>query len=170
MSQTAVVVHVPEAEPLVGEPRLRHTSDARAGMPPHVTLLFPFVPASRLGSDVERRLAEIVGGVDAFEVTFGRTARFASVLYLEPEPAEPFAELTRAIVAEWPEHPPYGGEVDEVIPHLTVAESRDSELLDRLAAGLVRGLPLKACVSEVTLFQEDADGGWNERTRMPLAA
>ncbi|HEY6834903.1 MAG TPA: 2'-5' RNA ligase family protein [Gaiellaceae bacterium] len=169
MSRTAVVVHVPEAEPLVGELRLRHTYDAPAGMPAHVTLLFPFVPASSLSPEVEARLADIVGEVEAFELTFARTARFPTVLYLEPEPSEPFAALTRALVTAWPEHPPYEGAVDVVIPHLTVAESEDGELLDGLAMQVEPRLPLEARVSEAKLFEEDAAGRWHERSRVPLA-
>ena len=169
MNLTAVVVHVPEAEPLVGELRLRHTDDGRAGMPPHVTLLVPFVPAPRLSPEVEKRLAEIVGAVEAFEVTFPRTARFPSVLYLEPEPSEPFVALTRAIVAAWPVHPPYEGVFDEVIPHLTVAESEDAELLDRLAAEVEPRLPVAARVTEAKLFEEDEAGHWHERSRLQLA-
>jgi 2'-5' RNA ligase len=168
VSQTAVVVHVPQAEPLVGELRLQHTNDGRAGMPPHVTLLVPFVPSPSLSPEVDSRLAEIVGGVGAFEVIFGRTARFPSVLYLEPEPSEPFVELTRAIVAEWPEHPPYEGEFPAVIPHLTVAESEDEALLERIAKDIEGGLPLHVLVEEAQLYAEDAAGRWHEHRRLPL--
>ena len=46
--------------------------------------------------------------------------RFPRVLYLAPEPAAPFVELTQAIAARWPDHQPYGGEFDSVVPHVTV--------------------------------------------------
>jgi 2'-5' RNA ligase len=163
-----VVVSVPEAERLVGDLRRRHTSDAPLGMPAHVTLLFPFVPSERLG-DVERRIAEVVADASAFDVVFLRTARFERVLYLAPEPPDPFAALTEAIVAEWPEHAPYEGAHETVVPHLTVAWSEDTALLDALAAELEPRLPVETRVREVSLFVEDEDHRWHERRRLPLA-
>jgi 2'-5' RNA ligase len=161
-----VVVTVPDAEPAVGEWRLRHTHDAPAGMPPHVTLLFPFVPAERV-DEVEEPLAGLVAVAPAFDLAFRRTARFPEVLYLDPEPAEPFLTLTAAIAAEWPEHAPYEGAFDTVIPHLTVAESRDPAVLDRIAAEVEPHLPVQTRVREASLFVED-DGRWREHTRLPL--
>jgi 2'-5' RNA ligase len=166
--QTAVLVHVPEAEPVVGEWRLRHTYDAPLGIPPHVTLLFPFVPADGLGAEVEERLARVLGEVEPFDVTFERTARFPDVLYLEPRPSKPFAALTEAIAADWPEHPPYEGAHEVVIPHLTVAESNDEELLGRIVADVEPKLPVRKHVREAQLYAEDEAGRWHERNRLPL--
>jgi 2'-5' RNA ligase len=163
-----VLVQVREAEPVVGDWRLRHTYDAPLGIPAHVTLLFPFVPASELAL-AEDRLAEVVGQAEAFDVSFARTARFPEVLYLEPDPAEPFAGLTAAIAAAWPEHPPYEGAHETVIPHLTVAESEDEKLLERIRADVEPKLPLQTRVTEAQLYAEDATGRWHERRRLALA-
>lgn len=164
---SAVVVVVPEAEPAVGELRLRHTYDAPLGMPAHVTLLFPFVPADYTGH-AETRLAELLLAHPAFDATFARTARFPDVLYLEPEPAGRFTALTEAIAAEWPEHPPYEGVHETVIPHLTVAESEDGALLDSIAVEVEPRLPVRTRVASASLFVEGEDGGWRERRRLPL--
>jgi 2'-5' RNA ligase len=57
----------------------------RAGRhPAHVTILFPFVEPERL-REVEVRVAELVAGTAAFELTFARTARWPELLYLERE-------------------------------------------------------------------------------------
>jgi 2'-5' RNA ligase len=162
-----VIVTVPEAEPVVGEWRLQYTLDAPAGVPAHVTVLFPFVPSEQAG-EVEKRVAEIVVTAPAFDLVFARTARFPELLYLDPEPAEPFVALTQAIAAEWPEHPPYEGAFATVIPHLTVAESEDSALLDRIAAEMEPNLPVETRVREASLFVEDEDGRWREQGRLPL--
>jgi 2'-5' RNA ligase len=164
-----VLVHVPEAEPIVGEWRLRHTYDAPLGIPPHVTLLFPFVPADELNAEVEERLARLLGEIEPFDVTFAQTARFPDVLYLEPEPSERFAEVTAAIAAEWPEHPPYEGAHEIVIPHLTVAEGDDNELLARIASDVDPKLPVRTHVREAQLYAEDDAGRWHEHSRLPLA-
>ena len=167
--ETAVLVHVPEAQPVVGRWRLQHTHDAPLGVPPHVTLLYPWVPVDELDEDTEQRLARLVGEVEPFDVAFPRSARFADVLYLEPRPSDRFSELTEAIATEWPEHPPYEGVHETVIPHLTVAESEDEGLLERIRADVEPKLPLQTRVTEAQLYAEDAAGRWHERSRLPLA-
>ena len=169
MSRSAVLVEIPEAGPIVGEWRRRHTYDAPLGVPPHVTLLFPFVPLERLTQEVEERLARLVAAAGAFDAAFARTARWPSLLYLEPQPSEPFAALTASIAAAWPEHPPYEGEFDAVTPHLTVAESDERQLLDRIAADVEPHLPIELRVREAQLYVEDDSGRWQERRRLPLA-
>lgn len=165
--RSAVLVEVPEAEPVVGDWRQRYTFDAPAGIPAHVTILFPFVEPARLG-EVESRLAELVSGTAAFELTFARTARWPELLYLVPEPAEPFVALTRAVEREWPDQPPYGGAHETIVPHLTVAESPDSALLDRIAAEVGPQLPIATRVREASLFVEDHAGRWHEHGRLPF--
>jgi 2'-5' RNA ligase len=162
-----VIVTVPEAEPVVGSWRMQYTFDAPAGIPPHVTVLFPFVPSKQVGK-VEQRVGEIVSVKPPFDVVFARTARFPEVLYLDPEPAEPFLALTGAIASEWPEHPPYEGAFETVIPHLTVAEAEDSALLDRIAAQVEPQLPIEMQAREVSLFVEDEGGRWREHSRHPM--
>src|SRR5947208_10649014 len=120
MAETAIVVLVPELEALVGALRNQHTSDGADGMPPHVTLLYPFVDDAEVAHAlplVGRALARFV----SFEVEFRRAARFPDTLYLVPDPAEPFVAVTRALVDAFPEYPPYAGAFDEIVPHLTVA-------------------------------------------------
>ena len=162
-----MLVRVPDAEPVVGEWRQRYTLDAPAGIPAHVTVLFPFVEPERLG-EVEGRLAELVAGTAAFDLAFARTARWPEILYLEPEPAEPFVALTHAIEREWPDQPPYGGAHETIVPHLTVAESADAAVLDRIAADIEPKLPIAIRAHEASLFVEDHAGHWSEHSRLPL--
>jgi 2'-5' RNA ligase len=164
---SAVVVHVPEAEPLVGGWRRAYTYDAPLGMPAHVTLLYPFVPRAEV-AQAEPRLAGLVAGHDAFDAKFARTARFPDVLYLEPEPAGRFLDLTAAIAAAWPEHPPYEGVHESVVPHLTIAESEDAGLLDSIAAEIEPQLPVRQRVEAASLFVEGDDGRWRAQSRLAL--
>ena len=46
-ARSALVVAVPDAEPVVGHLMLRLDANAVLGVPAHVTVLFPFVPADR---------------------------------------------------------------------------------------------------------------------------
>jgi hypothetical protein len=168
--ETAVVIEVPGAAPLVDGWRQRYTYDAPVGVPAHVTLLYPWVPAERLDTDAEERLAAVVGAAEPFDFVLGRTARFDEpLLYLPPEPPEPFARLTEAIAAEWPEHPPYEGIHETVIPHLTVAHA-DHEVLDGIAETLAPQLPIEARASEASLLEEGEDGFWQRRRKFLLGA
>ncbi len=164
-----MIVEVPEAEPAVGEWRRRHAADAKLGIPAHVTLLFPFVPVSELGANAEEQLAKLLAATAPFNFVLACTGRFPKTLYLEPEPAAPFVRLTELLAAKWPEHPPYGGEFDSVVPHLTVAESEDESLLGRIAAEAASRLPIEATARSAQLYEEDAEGRWHERRRLPFA-
>jgi hypothetical protein len=50
------------------------------------------------------------------------------VLWIAPEPTEPVVAMVRAIAAAFPEHPPYGGQFESVIPHVTVAHGDGLDL------------------------------------------
>jgi len=168
---SAVVIEVPQAAPLVDEWRRQYTYDGPLGVPAHVTLLTPFVPAERIDEQVEERLGAIVGREEPFDFVLRRTARFPEgpLLYLPPEPTEPFLRLTEAIAAEWPEHPPYEGIHDTIVPHLTVAEA-DVHVLDGIAETLELELPIETRATEALLLEEGEDGFWRERCRLPFEA
>jgi hypothetical protein len=168
VAETALVVTVPEAEPLVGEWRARYDWSARRGVPAHITLLYPFVPTDRVDDGVLQELEALFGDRPAFSITLPRVARFDEVAWLAPEPSEPFAELTRLIAGRFPDYPPYGGIHAEVIPHLTVAEG-GADLQDEVEAALTPHLPISAPVNDVAFLFEGADGLWREAHRFPLA-
>src|SRR5262249_53902650 len=118
VGRTALIVAVPEAEAAVGPLRLRHDSSAALGVPAHVTVLFPFAE----GGEVDgAALAGLLGGRTAFDFGLDRIERGETgIVWLHPEPSRPFEELTAAVWRRWPDHPPYEGMFDTVIPHLTV--------------------------------------------------
>ena len=147
--------------------RRRHVVAAASGAPAHVTLLFPFLPVTRLEPHVRRELAEIARGVTPFEVRFAEVGRFPGVVYLAPEPTAPFARLTASIVAQFPDYPPYGGAYPEAVPHLTLAES-DEGTLDAMAVVAQRSLPFTRRVPAIELLTEDRAGQWHRHWRIPL--
>lgn len=140
------------------------------GVPAHVTVLYPFVTPP-LDDHVLAAVAEVVVRHPSFTATFRRTERFGDrVLYLVPEPVEPFLALTRALVARFPDHPPYAGEVafDELRPHCTVCHSDDPELLGDAASALVGMAPVVQVVDHVTVLAEDERQEWQVVARLPL--
>jgi 2'-5' RNA ligase len=165
--RTGLLVPVPEAESLVGEFRATHTPDAGRGTPAHITLLFPFLAVAALSGGIVTELRSRFARVPSFDFVLARTARFMEVVYLEPEPAEPFRDLVRMLSKEWPEYPPYEGLVTDVLPHLTVAYSSDRQVLDRIDDEVQPGLPLECRASEVWLMA-DSPKGWALHTRFAL--
>lgn len=163
----AVVVLVPEAEPVVGRWRQRLDPSARTGMPAHCTLVYPFAPHGGIGEGVIERLRSLFSGVERFGVSFADTGRFDAALYLAPDPDLPLRRLTAAIVRLWPESPPYGGAFDQVVPHLTVASEVDPAALGEVERDVRTQLPIHAELREAALYTV-VDGRWRLATRFPF--
>jgi 2'-5' RNA ligase len=156
---------VPEAQALYDA--WRHRWDPAAGVPAHVTLLFPFRPAAEIDEALLADLGDFFAAAEPFEVAFRRVGRFEGVAYLAPEPAEPFVELTLALVARYG-YLPYGAEFDEIVPHLTIVNRAPPELLDEVERALASELPLRAEIRETSLIEERAGGSWRTRSSFPL--
>ncbi|MEU7664759.1 2'-5' RNA ligase family protein [Streptomyces lincolnensis] len=165
--QSGLVVRVPEAEPAVRAWRERLDPSARAGVPAHVTVLFPFLDADRIDQDVHDTLGEVFGRHPSFEVRFERCGRFPGLLYLVPDPDTPFRDLTEAVVERWPDTPPYGGKYGDAVPHLTVAQDLDEAAVERAEADLLSRLPVGTRVSAVDLVVHDGTR-WRLRASFAL--
>jgi 2'-5' RNA ligase len=165
--RTALIVAVPEAEPLVDEWRAQHDWSAQHGVPAHITLLFPFVPREAVDEKLIGELRDLFGTQSPFSFSLPRVARFPEVAWLAPEPDEPFRRLTELIVARYPAYPPYEGIHDDVIPHLTVGEG-DTALQDEIDAALTPHLPIHAEANGVTLLLEDDMGQWRVCDEFPF--
>ena len=134
-----------------------------------MTVLYPFLPASALTVDVRSGLARLAAAVKPFEVRFERVRRFDDgLVWLEPEPSEPFAALTDAVAARWPTHPHYGGRFDDVIPHLTVAEADGPDSLAEAEAAARWVVPFSARASHLEVWRQDEAGRWHPHWRIPL--
>jgi hypothetical protein len=106
-TQTAVVVTVPEIGRLVEVQRRRFDRSAAWGVPAHLTVLYPFVAPPDVDDPVLTRLGAAVAAVPAFSCRFGSTAWFGDeVLWLAPEPDQPFRDLTSAVSKAFPGHLP----------------------------------------------------------------
>jgi len=168
MAQTGVVVLFPAAEPVVGVHRMQHDPMAARGVPAHVTILYPFRP--KLDGDTAERIEEICRSFSTFEASFATVGRFADegVVWLRPEPHDVFVALLRALAAAFPDCPPYGGGIAEVIPHLTVATGLDGADAAALETTLAEKLPVTANVDRLTLLVGDDGGVWHAERSWPL--
>ena len=166
-NQTAIVVPVPAAEPVVAAWRERFDDSGAQGMPAHITVLYPFLAAERLTGPTLARLRNICAESPTLDVVFTRTGHFPDVLYVEPEPASGLQQLTAAIAEQWPEAPPYGGRYDEVVPHLTVATGADAAALSEVETAVTRQLPLRAWLVEARIYVFGG-GRWQQEARLPF--
>ena len=98
VAKTALIVPVPAAEPAVGNLRRRFDPSAEHGIPAHVTLLAPFLPAERIDDAVRAALAERAAATPPFAFELDRLDCFPGVVYLHPTPGDPFVALIRT----WP--------------------------------------------------------------------
>jgi 2'-5' RNA ligase len=167
--QTALVGVVAGVEAVVQPWWGRYDEAARYGMPPHVTVLFPFLRIDEVDAGVFEGLAAIARTQPRFDVEFGSCARFPGVLYLRPEPETPFRRLTAAVVSRWPQVPPYGGQFEDPTPHLTIAHTVDPARFDEIEADVATRLPLRTEVTEVQLLTFDGQR-WTRRHSLPLGS
>ncbi|MEY9871433.1 2'-5' RNA ligase [Streptacidiphilus sp. MAP12-33] len=165
--QTALLAKAAEAEPLVGHWRQRFDPSAAAGVPAHVTVLFPFLDADLVSASVIGDLTALIAGHSPLTVRFDGCGRFPDVLYLAPDPTGPLRALTESVAARWPEAPPYGGQFAEVVPHLTVAHGQPSGVFDEVEAELADRLPVSATISSVSLYVSDGQR-WRCHTEFPM--
>ncbi len=151
--------------------RLRDRMDPSAaeGVPAHVTLLYPFMPVDALTPEVRQKVQRVVGAQDRFSVEFRSVARWPNVVYLPPEPAEPFRRLTTALAAAFPDYPPYQGAHPEVVPHLTVAQDVPDDYFAAAEHALPGLLPLRDMVREAWLIGHLPEQPWHSVWRLPLS-
>ncbi|MFJ2772788.1 2'-5' RNA ligase family protein [Streptomyces sp. NPDC087300] len=160
---TALTLRIPEANPLM-----------RAEFPAHVTVLYPFLNASRLTPSTDRALASLFAGHAPFTLKFLEFRRYPGVLYLPPDPAEPVRALTASLTARWPEAVPYRGIfTPPLAPHLTLANHEGPDTYeaayDALEQELAPRLPLVSQVDTVRLIVTDGPGaGWRDLTSYRL--
>lgn len=170
VAETALLVPVAAAEPLVRKHRMALDPVAPLGVPAHITVLYPFVPPADVDQSVCDAITTVLEGFAPFDFALTSVRRFPDgVLYLAPEPTEPFAAITRALARRWPEHPPYGGAYADVIPHLSVAMVNRASATS-LEAELNGGLPIRTHAQTVWLMEGQPDDRWAIRAVFPLSA
>ena len=157
MGFSALIVPVPAADWLLaGRRQEEHSRAAGQEVPAHVTLLAPFAPREELSDGVIGELADLFADVVPFSFGLDEVTRFPDgPVYLAPEPAAPFRQLTLELTRLFPEYPPYEGEFEDLTPHVTVPLHDGEELADVARLVAARG-PLRAYAQEaVLLWVED---------------
>jgi len=158
--RTALLIPVPEAEPAVGRWRQIFDPSAQNGVPHHITLIFPFLSSDHCDTRVLGELRNIFSRAPEFDYELAQIGDFPGVVYLAPQPEEPFIALIRTLADRFPGAPPYGGSFPTIIPHLTIAHSDDGAQMARVRADVRRFLPIPCHAREVHLMLETIGGQW----------
>lgn len=153
--QTALLVPVPVADPLLAAAARSNPAAVRAGVPAHVSLAYPFVTLEEVPEARSwlRDFAELQPHV-TLDLTEARQG--PGWVYL---PAAQMAPLVAATRARWPRLVPYDGRFGEnPEPHVTLAMGVTQEQGAEIAARCQAALPLTAVADQIWLVRYD--NGW----------
>lgn len=130
---------------------------------PHITIAGPLMPYDELPERLPR-LREAISACAPVRMSlrdFG-CFREGGVLYLRPAYPERIIYLYKAILAEFPDYPAYGGKFgDDLVPHMTVGLFSDPAELERVYAELSEmRLYLGWIIDSLVLKYKANDGIW----------
>jgi 2'-5' RNA ligase len=129
VGESAINIHVPELSDVLRP--WRKATEAK-GVPPHVTLLYPWRQAPLRAVDIDQ-LRAAIANTRTFTIRFVAIERFpARALYLKIEEESQIRALMRKLHATFSDTPPYGGVFSDVIPHLTIATAETDAEPDRV--------------------------------------
>ena len=133
-------------------------------------MLAPFVRPADLDQTVLELRAAAVASVPALDVTFARVAWFGQeVIWLAPDPSEPFRALTSAAWQTFPSFPPYAGRYADVVPHVTIGMNQPADALAKAGRAVQPALPVSARVDAVTVMQGSLEpASWQIVGEFPL--
>lgn len=141
------------------------------GVPPHITLLHPWVDVVTEG-DMEK-VRHIASTTSPFDIAFASVASFAAgAVYLRPTPEYPIRNLMRRLDKAFPDTPLYGGAVADPVPHLTIMRTQRGEeaeeMCEVIAESLSSRLPLTTSVSTIAVMERRPNGIWFTRASVPM--
>jgi hypothetical protein len=106
--------------------------------------------------------------VQAFPLDFDAVGEFPEVVYLAPAQTVALTDLIDLLCTRWPDHPPYGGLFDEVIPHLTVVDTPDAALRARAFDEVSAAPRVVSAAHEASLWVLGEEGRWSKLASFPL--
>ncbi|MEK7186324.1 MAG: 2'-5' RNA ligase family protein [Patescibacteria group bacterium] len=168
--ESILLIPVLSVEFLVKQLRDKYDPSSLRGIPPHITVLFPFKhPDEIIGEDINK-LKEIFSVTEEFLFVLQSINTFPGVVFLQPSEREKFTSLTEKIVEAFPEYPPYDGRFTEINPHLTIGHElgeRFDEASEITKKEIKNKLPIKTKAQEVWLMESE-NGVWKVKEKFPL--
>lgn len=138
---------------------------------PHITIAGPLMPYEELPQNLPglRKAISSCAPVRMSLRDFGQFKE-GGVLYLRPAYPERIVYLYKAILAEFPEYPVYGGQFgDDLVPHMTVGTFADPGELERVYEELSEmRLYLGWIIDSLHVKYKSNDGTWRTVEEIPL--
>lgn len=168
MSAIAVIYTHPDIEAL---PHVKQR--AATGIPPHITLLYPW-RTPPVGEASLAALRDAIRGFAAFPLTLEGIGSFPQgVVYATVAASEPLRDLMRSVASSFPDTPPYRGAfgASDPVPHLTLAGCEPEALAAttaKMATRLAGVLPLTFSVPSIAVLEQGEDEVWAVTATLPL--
>lgn len=122
---------------------------------PHKITGYGCSTSSTIGTEERAWLKRVFATIKPFDFRLDRVGWFGTaVLWLGPRDPAPFSDLTSAVFAEFPDFPPFEGQFDEVVPHLTVGIDCPADALRLAEQQIIPNLPVMGRAAAVTLMSE----------------
>ena len=173
--ESALILSLPQVSDLIQPFRERYTDDGAARVPPHITILFPFVSHDQWSEAATQTVAELAKETPPLTLELAVLAWFTGnrVLYLAPQNSDLIMGLIRRTGNAFPGRPPYGGAIPlrQIIPHVTIAvattEAERGAIEVEVRSVLEEKLPLAVCVDTLSMWVR-TDHGWQVFAEFPL--
>ncbi len=170
--KSAIDIHFKEIDDLISKWRHSTIAVASKGVPPHITLLFPWRPVPITDIDIST-LRSVTKGQHPFPIVFTHIEQFSKrVIYLAINEESDVRILIQKIIAAFPDASPYDHEFPNPIPHLTIAKAPDDATFDALfkevSASIVSELPIEIIVREIVVMEEGEDTNWRVHSIITL--
>ncbi|WP_233574149.1 2'-5' RNA ligase family protein [Amycolatopsis panacis] len=162
---SALVVELPAAAKVLALAAEVEPGLVRAGLPPHVTALYPFLPAAQLTDAVDEAVLALARAQEPVEVRLAEVVTAPGFVAAAAPALQPLAD---AVCARWPKVPPYGGRFGPRPPvHLTIAMGGTDEQRATVAERAAAALPVtdRAETLHLVVLTEQ---GWQLRLSAPL--
>jgi 2'-5' RNA ligase len=167
--ESAVIVRVTLPDAL-DRLRLRFVRDADLGVPAHVTLLYPFVEAAALSTEIRAIIESIASRHPSFTFELSGPFQWPDTVYAAVGPEERLLAIHRELAAAFPGYPIYGRPGFQLIPHVTIADSRYVDDPAVVADSAWSDLPVARSVNGLEVIAEGTDQQWRTVWTVPLGA
>jgi 2'-5' RNA ligase len=175
LTHTTAVVLIPPREAWEPVQAIRRVHDRQVGRwMPHITLLYPFRPETRL-DEAAAQLHQACAGIAPFPVTLVRFRHFSHghrgfTIWLDPEPSQALVRLQDALRSAFPECDAASRHPGGFTPHLSVGQAGgvdDVEALENRFQATWR--PVRFDAVAVTIIAREGAAPFVEKRVIPLA-
>lgn len=167
VSHEAPTTTVIAVAPFVGEEieRIRLAGDwsAHLGVPAHITLLGPFLPAEEVTTEVLGGMRDIFATHHPIPVVLTELTLLGTAACLVPDCVSPFVSLSRKLQVI-SQRPAVGA-----THHLTLARDCTEAAVERLRGRLGPLLPVRGAINEAALLEHDGQSRVHELERFAFA-